>query len=74
MIPGWHGGRHEDGEALALPLEGGHPPLGAEAHAGGDERPVELVDDALVVLNVLHPCNLHHIHIYTHKSVAPQKL
>lgn len=58
MISRGNGGGHEDGKALALALEGGDPTLGAEAHAGADERTVEVVDDALVVLDVLHPCNL----------------
>lgn len=61
MVAGGDGGGHENGEALALALEGGDPPLGAEAHAGAQHGSVELVDLALIVLCMLNPCNLQNV-------------
>lgn len=51
---------HEDGKALALALEGGHPPLRAERHARPEQRAVKRVHPRLVVLGVFHPRDLLH--------------
>lgn len=52
----------ESGEAVALALEGGDPAGGAEAEAGADEGPVQLVDLGFVVFRMLHPSNLPSFH------------
>lgn len=58
LVAGGAGGGHEDGEALALPLEGAEPPLGAESRARAEQRAVEHVDGGVVVLGVLDPRDL----------------
>lgn len=63
MIPARDGGGHEDGEALAFPLEGGNPPLGTESHSRTEQPPVELVNSALVILSMLNPCYLCHMQL-----------
>lgn len=40
ITAGGGGGGHENGETLALALEGGHPSLSTEAHTGNNQPPV----------------------------------
>lgn len=63
VVSGWDGGGHENGEAFALTLKGGHPPLSSESHTGAQQWLVELVNLALIVLCMLHPRHLH-LHYY----------
>ena len=58
VIPGCDAGGHEDGEALALALEGGDPSLRAEPHSGTVPRAVELVYHRFVVVSMFYPSNL----------------
>lgn len=61
MIAGRDGGRHENGEAFGLALEGGDPTLSTEAHAGTDQGTVELMNEALVIICMFYPSNLYNI-------------
>lgn len=59
LVAGGDGGGHEDGEALALALEGGYPASGTERQTGAEQRAIQLMYLALLVLRVFHPSHLH---------------
>ncbi|RWV81717.1 hypothetical protein BHE74_00030612 [Ensete ventricosum] len=58
LVAGHGGGGHEGGKALALALEGGHPASGAERLAGAEQRAIQMMHLAFVVLRVFHPGDL----------------
>jgi hypothetical protein len=53
-------GRHEDGTGFTMPLESCKPSISTKCDAGVNQWLIDLVDSTLIILRMIHPCNLQY--------------